>query len=178
MSINYKNRKYEVTSYDPKWKDKFAEEAKVLNSIFGMSAIKIEHVGSTAVLGLSGKPIIDVLILVEDVAIADVLNQKMESAGFKALGEYVMPGARLFVKDTDNIRICNIHVFPQNNPHAKEMLRLRDYFRSHSEFVKEYSKLKFDLLAKYPNDYGLYRKYKDEWMEKLKENIRKEFANE
>src|SRR3989344_4721156 len=73
---------------------KFAEEAKVLNSIFGMSAIKIEHVGSTAVPGLSGKPIIDVLILVEDVAIADALNQKMESAGFKALGEYVMPGVR------------------------------------------------------------------------------------
>jgi GrpB-like predicted nucleotidyltransferase (UPF0157 family) len=43
---------------------------------------------------------------------------------------------------------------------------LRDYFRSHSEVVKEYSKLKFDLVDKYPNDYGLYRKYKDEWMEK------------
>ena len=105
MSIKYKNRKYEIVSYDPKWKDKFAEEAKVLNSIFGMSAIKIEHVGSTAVPGLSGKPIIDVLILVEDVAIADALNQKMESAGFKALGEYVMPGVRLFVKEMDNILV-------------------------------------------------------------------------
>ncbi len=38
MSIDYKNRKYEVVSYDPKWKDKFAEEAKILSSIFGMSA--------------------------------------------------------------------------------------------------------------------------------------------
>src|SRR3989338_9475187 len=51
------------------------------------------------------------------------------------------------------------------------MLQLRDYFRTHPEVVSEYSKLKTDLAAKYPNDYGEYRKYKDEWMNKLKQKI-------
>lgn len=176
MPIDYKGRKYNVVPYDPKWKDRFVEEAKLLNSIFGASAIAIEHIGSTAVSGLVGKPTIDILILVENIAIVDVLNQKMESAGFKALGEYVMPGARLFVKEVNGNRLCNVHVFPKKHLYTKEMLQLRDYLRNHLELIKEYSKLKFDLQAKYPNDYGLYRKHKDKWMEKLKEKMKKEFS--
>ena len=177
MGIDYKNRKYDVVPYDPRYKDQFENEAQVLNSIFGNSAIAIEHVGSTAVPGLSGKPTIDVLVLVEDIAIAEKLKQKMEGAGYKSLGEYVRPGTQLFVREENNIRLCNIHVFPKDHPHAKEMLLLRDYFRSHKELVEEYSRLKNELLTKFPNDYGSYRKYKDEWMENLKSKIRKEFAS-
>ncbi len=171
MARDDKNRKYKVVRYDPKWKDQFAQEAKILSSIFGKSALAIEHIGGTAVPKLSGKPTIDVLILVKDIAIADTVNQKMVLAGFKSLGEYVMPGTRLFAKEENNTRLCNVHVFPDNHPHAKEMLHLRDYFRCHAELVEEYSKLKFDLMRKYRNDYGLYRKYKDEWMGKLIEGI-------
>ena len=58
------------------------------------------------------------------------------------------------------------------HPHVKDMINLRNYFRSHPEVIQEYSNLKFDLVKKYPDDYGLYRKYKDEWMEKLKQEIR------
>lgn len=177
MGIDYKNRKYDIVPYSPKWKDQFDGEAKILSSIFGDSAIAIEHVGSTAVPGLSGKPTIDVLLLVEDIAIAEILKSKMEEVGYKSLGEYVSPGTRLFVKEENNTRISNIHIFPKDHPHAKEMLLLRDYFRKRPELVEEYSRLKFELLAKYPDDYGSYRKYKDEWMENLKDKMRKEFAS-
>jgi GrpB-like predicted nucleotidyltransferase (UPF0157 family) len=51
------------------------------------------------------------------------------------------------------------------------MLSLRDYFRAHPAVVAEYSQLKQDLAAKYPNHYGQYRKYKDEWMDKLMQRI-------
>lgn len=167
MTKDYSNRKYDVISYDPDWVSKFLEEAKILSSIFGKYAIAIEHVGSTAVPGLAGKPTIDVLILVDNIVEVDALNQKMESAGYKVLGEYVMPGARLFVREADGTRLCNIHVFQKEHTHAKEMLRLRDYFRNNPELVKEYSQLKLDLIEKYPNDYRQYRKHKDEYVEKL-----------
>ena len=51
------------------------------------------------------------------------------------------------------------------------VVHLRNYLRSHTDTVKEYSKLKSDLYAKYPNDYGEYRKQKDEWMNNLKEQL-------
>lgn len=165
---NYQNRKYEILPYDQNWPQQFAEHAKILKSIFADKAISIEHIGSTAVPGLAGKPTIDVLIIVEDVPVADELRKQMESAGYHALGEYVTEGALLFVKESDNTRYCNIHVFQKDHPHVQEMLQLRDYFRAHPEVVSEYSKLKTDLAVKYPNDYGQYRKYKDEWMNALK----------
>jgi GrpB-like predicted nucleotidyltransferase (UPF0157 family) len=168
---NYKNRKYSITSYDPTWPEQFAKYAKILKGIFADKAISIEHIGSTAVPGLAGKPTIDVLVLVDDVLVADRLEKQMEFAGYHALGEYVTKGAWLFVKESENTRYCNIHVFQKDHSHVKEMLQLRDYFFAHSEVVSEYNKLKNDLVMKYSNDYGEYRKYKDEWMNKLKQKL-------
>lgn len=168
----YKNRKYTIEPYNPEWGKQFEIEAQVLRPIFSDRAISIEHVGSTAVSGLAGKPTIDILITVEKIEIADELSEKIESIGYKSLGDYINKGSRLFIKEVDNERLVNLHVFEATHPHVKNMINLRNYFRSHLEVVKEYSKLKFELAKKYPNDYGQYRKFKDEWMEKLKENIK------
>lgn len=172
--IEYKNRKYIVEPYSLEWKKKFEIEAKKLRPIFSDKAISIEHIGSTAVPGLAGKPTIDILITVEKIEIADELSEKIETIGYKALGDYIKKGSRLFVKEEDNERLINLHVFEAIHPHVSDMIDLREYFRSHPEKVEEYSRLKFDLVKKYPNDYGLYRKYKDEWMENLKRDLSKE----
>lgn len=171
---NYKDRKYEIFPYDQNWPQQFAEHAKILKSIFADKAISIEHIGSTAVPGLAGKLTIDILIIVDDIFVDDQLKTKMEKAGYHALGEYVTKGALLFVKESNSIRYCNIHIFQKNRPHVQEMLGLRDYFRAHPEVVSEYSKLKADLATTYPNDYGEYRKYKDAWMNALKLRIKTE----
>mgnify|MGYP001611918780 FL=1 len=75
------------------------------------------------------------------------------------------------MREESNTRLCNVHVFPKDHPHVKEMLRLRDYFRSHAEEVEKYAKLKKELATKYPNDYAQYRKLKDEYMEDLKKRV-------
>lgn len=173
MYKNYKNRKYSVIGYDSTWKNKFTQEAEVLKSILGNYALDIEHIGSTSVPGLAGKPTVDILITVDDVSIADTFNKQMEFIGYISLGEYVSSGTKLFAKEMNNTRLVNVHIYPKEHPHVKEMLALRDYFLSHPEIVREYSNLKIDLFTKYPNNYGQYRKYKDKWMEKLKEKIKK-----
>ena len=65
----------------------------------------------------------------------------------------------------------NVHIFPENHIHVKEMLGVRDYLRSHPEKVEEYNNLKQELYKKYPNDYGMYRKYKDDWMHILESSL-------
>ena len=99
------------------------------------------------------------------------MSEKIESIGYKSLGDYINQGSHLFVKEVGNTRLVNLHIFEAEHPHVKDMINLRNYFRSHPEVVEEYCKLKFELVEKYPDDYGLYRKYKDEWMENLKKNI-------
>ena len=166
--IEHKNRKYTVELYNQEWKKQFQIEAENLRLIFSDKANSIEHIGSTAVPGLAGKPTIDILITVEKIEIVDELSEKIENIDYKALGDYINQGSRLFVKEENNTRLVNLHVFKADHSHIKEMINLRDYFRSHPEVVEEYSKLKFNLVEKYPNDYGLYRRYKCEWMENLK----------
>lgn len=178
MSIsNHKNRKYKIIPYDPAWVDVFGEEERILRLIFTDDAIAIEHIGSTSVPGLAGKQTVDVLVLVENVSVADRLKENMESAGYHALGEYVTKGARLFAKESDSVRICNVHIFQKDHPHVKEMLQLRDYLRTHQDVANEYSALKFELANKYSDDYGSYRKYKDAWMKVLQNKINTELLS-
>lgn len=172
----YKDRKYSLEQYNPDWVKKFNKEVERIKEVFGDKALAIHHVGSTAVPGLSGKPTIDILVLVGDISIADTLTKAMAQLGYTALGEYVKKGARLLVIEEDNVRFYNVHVFEESDPEAQEMLALRDYFRSHPFEMKKYNDLKEELYKKYPNDYGSYREEKDKYMETLKAKLKTEGA--
>lgn len=163
----YQGRKYKVLGYSKDWQGRFTEESDILKSILKDDALAIEHIGSTAVEGLAGKPTIDVLVVIESVAIVDKHAPEMIAAGYRDLGEYVLPETRLFVREEDNARLVNVHFFLQGHPHTEEMILVRDFLRSHPEEVKKYGELKQRLYQEHPDDYGAYRKPKDEYMEEL-----------
>ncbi len=165
----YKDRKYDVVPYDQNWPNEFESAATKIQSVFNDDATDIQHIGSTAVPGMDGKPVIDILVIVNDIAVADIHRAEMEAIGYTYVGEFVLPGSILFRKMDGTIVLSNVHIFPQQHPHVQEMLRLRDYLRSNPGEVKDYSQLKQNLYAKYKNDYAQYRKYKDEYMETLKQ---------
>ncbi len=53
-----------IADYDPKWPEKFEAEAQRLRVALKGLALRIDHVGSTAVPGLAAKPVIDIQIAV------------------------------------------------------------------------------------------------------------------
>jgi GrpB-like predicted nucleotidyltransferase (UPF0157 family) len=116
---------------------------------------------------MSGKPCIDVLVVVPDLNMVEDHVAAMEQAGFEYLGQYVMDRSRLFRVMQDGVVLANIHFFPAGHPHIVEMLALRDYLRSHHEEVVAYSELKRELCTAYAHDYRSYRKYKDEYVHDL-----------
>ncbi len=163
---SYKDREYTVVPYDAEWSEQYAVYTARIKNIFG--EIQTEHIGSTSVPGMTGKPCIDVLVLINDLRIVEDHIDDMQQAGFEYAGQFVMPDSRLFRVTRDNTLIVNIHFFPPQHVHVAEMLTLRDYLRSHPGEVQAYSTLKLDLHKKYPNDYASYRKYKDNYMDGLK----------
>jgi GrpB-like predicted nucleotidyltransferase (UPF0157 family) len=165
----YKDRKYDIVPYDSNWVNEFESAAVKIQEIFGSDAISIEHIGSTAVPGMRGKSVIDVLVLVDDISVADKHRAEMEASGYDYAGDFVMTGAILFRKMSGSALLSNVHIFQREHPHVQEMLHLRDYLRDNPGEVRAYSDLKGNLYAKYKNDYAQYRKYKDEYMEGLKE---------
>jgi GrpB-like predicted nucleotidyltransferase (UPF0157 family) len=60
----------ELSAYDPTWPAAFERERALIAPILGTNAVQIEHMGSTSIPGLPAKPIIDVIVLVDDLAAA------------------------------------------------------------------------------------------------------------
>ena len=62
--------KIELEAYNTAWPDAFYIEKEMLNSLMGQANPVIEHIGSTAVPGLSAKPIIDIMVGLQDFSMA------------------------------------------------------------------------------------------------------------
>lgn len=166
----YKDRKYKIVAYDQNWVRQFENYASKIKTIF--PTVQIEHIGSTSVPGMSGKSCVDVLVIVPDIELVRDKKNAIEELGFEYAGSFVTKDSVLFRVMKDNGLLANVHFFPINHPHNGEMLNLRDYLRTHPEEVIAYSNLKNELESTYSNDYASYRKYKDEYMEKLKERVK------
>lgn len=167
-NFNYKDRKYSIVPYDPDWPMQFNLRKHALSNIFGSDCLGIEHIGSTAVPGMDGKPTIDILVLVKDIRVVDKYISQLEGIGYSYIGEYVTPDSILFREEKDNAVLANVHVFPKDDLHVNEMLALRKYLRANPEEAQSYSTLKRNLAVEYPNDYASYRRIKDEFMEAMK----------
>ena len=69
-----------VTEYQPAWVEQFEEEAQALKQILKENCLKIEHIGSTSVPNLAAKPIIDFLIIVEEIEKVDLLQGNLKES--------------------------------------------------------------------------------------------------
>ena len=161
----YTTREYEILPYDPNWPVRFESIAQKLRKIFGEDAVDIQHMGSTSVPGMDGKETIDVLMVISTEDKLDLHKEEMVAAGYLYQGQMVSEGSRLYREAKGKDILANIHIFPEGHPHNAEMIRLRDYLRTHPEDVQEYSQLKKNLKEKYPDDYAGYRKEKDAYMD-------------
>lgn len=168
----YRDRKYDVVPYDVNWPSQFEMYASKIKEVFG-SNIQVEHIGSTSVPGMSGKPCIDILVVINDLKTVEDRVGEMQEKGFEYAGQFVMKDSRLFRVTKDSALLANIHFFPIGHPHNEEMISLRDYLRAHPEEVTAYSNIKDELYSRYPNDYATYRKHKDEYMDDLVKRVSK-----
>ena len=84
FDITKKSRPVVITSYQPHWVDEFMQIARHIRDLVGRAAIRIDHIGSTAVPGLGAKDVIDIQITVSDLDEAGGLTSLLRAAGFRA----------------------------------------------------------------------------------------------
>ncbi len=85
--------------YDERWAELFAQEREKILSVMGPNCAGIEHIGSTAVPGLWAKPVVDILIGVESLAVADKeCIEPLVQIGYAydSKHEFKMPERRFF----------------------------------------------------------------------------------
>ncbi len=156
----------EVVPYDPNWPRAFEEEAKKLEGILGPHSVKIYHIGSTAVPGLSAKPIIDIMVVVKDILEVDELIEQFEELGYEAKGEYGMPFRRYFQKGEQK-RTHHIHIFEEGSGEVERHLHFRDYLRTSSEALTEYESLKLFLAKEHSQNRNAYTEGKEAFVKQI-----------
>lgn len=75
-------RNFELVPYQSEWIDLFDQEAKLLQSVLGETALQIEHVGSTSILGMAAKSIIDIMVAVPSLIPSSELIIGLDSIGY------------------------------------------------------------------------------------------------
>jgi GrpB-like predicted nucleotidyltransferase (UPF0157 family) len=135
-----------LSDYDKEWPRVFDAHASALRAALGARAQQIEHVGSTAVPALAAKPIVDVLLVVEDSADESAYAGDLERAGYVLrIREPEWHEHRVF-KPRDGK--ANIHVFSREASEISRMLRFRDWLRAHDEDRFLYERTKRELVQR------------------------------
>lgn len=159
---------YSISEYDPNWISRFDSIRRFLQEVFRDRSVRIEHVGSTSVRGMKAKPIIDVLVLVEKMDDFVLEKDRMVKAGYEMRENHIAPDTVLFFRlGSDGVKTENIHVCAKDSSSARQMLIMRDFFRTFPGKAKEYSDLKEKLARSFPDDYLAYRFAKASFLERM-----------
>jgi GrpB-like predicted nucleotidyltransferase (UPF0157 family) len=113
-----------ISDYDDEWPKRFEKLAHQVKNALGKEALSIEHIGSTAVPGLAAKPIIDMLLIVRDVANEGAFVTPLESEGF--ILRVREPRHRMLRTTEKDV---HLHVFEPESEEIDNYLDLRDWLR-------------------------------------------------
>ncbi|QPF81610.1 GrpB family protein [Bradyrhizobium genosp. L] len=159
----------EIVDYDPRWPLLFGEEAETLRSVLDSSLIVgLEHFGSTAIPGLSAKPIIDILIAVRSLAAAKAtFVEALQPLDYVYWHHNPRKDRMFFVKGMPPFGARRTHHVHVTEPEGEMWHRLafRDYLRSHPEEALTYERLKRRLAAEHPTDREAYTEAKSAYVD-------------
>jgi GrpB-like predicted nucleotidyltransferase (UPF0157 family) len=154
-----------IVDYDPDWPKKFETHARRITDALIDSALRIEHIGSTSVPGLAAKPIIDILVVVEDSADESTYRPQLEAAGYTLrVREPDWNEHRMFRTPERDV---HIHVYSEGCPEIERNLTFRNRLRRNIDDRSRYERLKRELAAKEWPDMNAYAEAKTEVIESI-----------
>jgi 16S rRNA processing protein RimM len=154
-----------IADYDESWPSRYETEAARLREALGDVAVRIEHVGSTSVPGLSAKPVIDIQLSVASFEPAARYAAPLRGLGYEQFPDPGTPDHRIFVfpKGGDPRQI-NLHVCEAGSEWERRHPAFRDRLRSDPAARDEYAALKRELALKFGNDVESYADAKSEFI--------------
>ena len=156
-----------TVDYDPQWPVIFEVEKRRLRDTLGGVAVRIEHIGSTAVSGLAAKPIIDIDVSVRAIDPMAPYREPLEALGYVFTFDPETPGLHFFGYPAERPRRFHVHVAELDGRHMVADLAVRDFLRTHPDVAEEYARLKRALTAQHPGDRDAHIAGKIEFMTEL-----------
>lgn len=167
-----KTKRVVVEAYDEAWEQNFISVKTELCEALGDLALRIEHVGSTSVRGLSAKPILDIDVVIRDYSLLGAVVRALEKIGYRHEGDLGIPGREAFkYEGKEHLKKHHLYVCPQDSAELRRHLAFRDYLRAHPEAVREYGRIKEEGAKLYPDDIDGYIAYKSPFIERIYKEI-------
>ena len=150
--------------YDDRWVTVYLDHRSRIRTALEAATIEIEHIGSTSVPGLAAKPIVDIVITVDDITAEEDYLDALLAAG------YVLrvrePGHRLVRTPARDV---HVHIYQRHDPAVGEYLLLRDRLRTDHDDRDLYENTKRELMTRSWVDMDAYADAKTEVIRAIKE---------
>jgi GrpB-like predicted nucleotidyltransferase (UPF0157 family) len=140
----------EVSSYDPEWPRRYERWREAIAAALAVAAIRIEHVGSTAVPGLAAKPVVDIQVSVADLAAEERYVPQLAAAGVQLRSRDDLH--RFFRPFAGQPREVHVHVCSAGSDWEREHLLFRDYLRDHPAARDGYAAAKREAAVLWRDD--------------------------
>lgn len=162
-----------VVAADPTWSARGKALASQLSEHLGPLAIRVEHIGSTAIPAMPAKDLLDMQVSVADLEqAAQAFTEPLAALGFTRTAydnDHVPAGSgddparwskRMFARRGHPDGEVNLHVRLVGSPNERLALLFRDFLRAHPDAVAAYGEFKKVLADRVP-DRGSYTDVKD-----------------
>ncbi len=155
-----------LTPHNALWKNYYNETAEYLGEkLKGIKAVRISHIGSTAIAGIWAKPIVDILVEINEEKDFSVAERIIETGGFNkmsATGNRISFNKGYTEKGFEE-KVYHLHLRRNGD---NDELYFRDYLIENADIAKEYERLKLDLWRKFEFNRDGYTLAKSEFIKR------------
>lgn len=175
MNLGLKRDEVRLEAHYDAWKKEFLRVKQDIVNSTSIQENRIEHIGSTAIQNIVAKPILDLVVGVDDIENVDkAFYQGLKEAGFLKLkverpNEIVLAK---FTDDTYEVKTHFIHLVEYNKELWKNLIFFRDYLNSNETAREQYQALKMNFLEEGTGGINEYTDYKEQFVKGIYE-IRK-----
>ena len=155
-----------LTEYDPFWAKFYEEENALLSEKYGTLLARINHIGSTAVEGLTAKPTVDILLEINLGTSPDLVREIALDCGYLVMSEMLEPEYRL-----DLCKGYTPQGFAENVFHLHirylgdwDEMVFRDFLKQNPGKAQEYAALKIGLQKRFKHNRDAYTEAKGDFI--------------
>ena len=141
----------ELHDHDDRWAGTYLDHQRRIRAALPAVAIDVQHIGSTSVPGLAAKPIVDIVVTVDDITAEEDYLDALLAAGYEL--RVREPGHRLVRTPARDV---HVHIYERGDPAVDDYLLLRDHLRSDPADRARYESTKRALLSRRWDDMNDY----------------------
>jgi GrpB-like predicted nucleotidyltransferase (UPF0157 family)/RimJ/RimL family protein N-acetyltransferase len=161
-----------IVAYNSDWPNQAQVEINKLRTTLPDDKIlDIQHVGSTAIRGISTKPIINIQMAVKSLDdIKELAIANFQKNGYEYWYDSPDQKRLFFIKGMPPYgekRTHHVYIVELDSDYWRNRILFRDFLNSHPDVAKEYDKLQIQLAKIYLNDPDKFSKEKTEFIKNV-----------